>query len=97
MTPKLAGALDALKQLQSAAEDTADKITKRINTESLPALKRAEAGAHKSIDGVHNVVDDIDEFVNALAGHNGGDPLDSSEPQSQTTDAAPRSSEVAQK
>ncbi len=97
MTPKLAGALAALKQLKSTAEDVADKITKRVNEESMPALLAAEKGAHGSIDAVHTIVDDIDEFTEALKGSNGGGPLDESETQSSsgadTTEL--RSSDVA--
>lgn len=98
MTPKLAGALEALKQLKSKAEDVADGVTKRINTVSMPALLAAEKGAHGAIDTVHTVVDEIDEFTDALKGSNGGDPLDKSETQSgggTTATDQLRSSDVA--
>lgn len=93
MTPKMAGALELLKQLKSAGDDVADKITKRITEETMPALLKASEGAHGTIDSMHTVVDDIDEFTNALKNTNGGDPLDTSKTQSGTV--VPRSSEVA--
>lgn len=97
MTPKLAGALAALKQLKSKAEDVADTITKRVTEESMPALLAAEKGAHGSIDAVHSVVDEIDEFTDALKGSNGGGPLDAQDKPSgsgTSTDQL-RSSDVA--
>ena len=92
MTPKLAGALAAIKQLRSVGDDVADRITKRIAEETMPALLKASDSAHKSIDSMNTVVDDIEEFTDALTKTNGGDPLDDSATQSES---APRSSDVA--
>jgi hypothetical protein len=94
MTPKMAGALMALKKLKSAAEDEADKITKRVNNEAMPALLEATKGAHGSIDGLKTIVDEVVEFTEALKKTNGADPLDGSETQSGDT-ASLRSSDVA--
>jgi hypothetical protein len=95
MTPKMAGALEALKKLRSAADDEADRLTKRIANETMPALMKAVDGAHGSVDKLHNVVDDIEEFTHELTKTNGGDPLDDSAEQSNVTELPPRSSEVA--
>ncbi len=96
MTPKMAGALEALKKLQSAGDDVADKISKRITEVTMPALLNAEKSAHGTIDKMHSVVDDIEEFAGALKSSNGGDPLDGSAKSLDTiVQLPPRSSEVA--
>ncbi len=88
MTPKMRGALDALKKMQHHADEQADKLTKRIHGETLPALDEGFKVANANVDAMHDVVDDIHDFANELKTSNGGDPLEVSEP---------RSSEVASK
>lgn len=94
MTPKLSGALESLKKLQSFSDDEADKLTRRINDKTMPALVDAFKNAHATVDSTHSVVDEIDKFATDLKTTNGGDPLDYSEKQSEEV-VQPRSSEVA--
>ncbi len=51
MTPKLSGALEALKRIQSFAEDEGDKLTKRITSETEPMLVGAFKELRKSNGG----------------------------------------------
>lgn len=95
MTPKLSGALESLKKLRSYADDEADKLTRRINGETMPALVDAFKGAHATVDNTHSVVDEIDAFADELKKTNGGDPLDDSEKPLDDVAAHPRSSVVA--
>lgn len=95
MTPKLSGALESLKKLRSYADDEADKLTRRINDKTMPALTDAFKTAHATVDSTHSIVDDIEGFTDELKKTNGGDPLDYSDSHSDDNAAHPRSSEVA--
>ena len=99
MTPKLGGALEALKKLKSFAEDEGEKLTKRIHDEVEPMLVDAFKGAHTTVDALKTGVDDIVNFCEDLkkVGPNGGDPLTKSDEQSGQPEMPPRSSEVATK
>jgi hypothetical protein len=88
MTPKMRGALEALKKMKHHADEQADKLTRRIEDETVPALTDGFRAAHANVDAMHGVVDELNEFAAELKNSNGGDPLDNS---------APRSSEVAQR
>lgn len=94
MTPKLGIALEAMKKLQSFAEDEGEKLAKRVTEEAMPMLTKTFQGAHAAIDGLHAGMNDITEFCDEIkkVGSNGGDPLPGSSGQSA---APPRSSEVA--
>jgi hypothetical protein len=95
MTPKLRGVAAALAKLKSAVEDDASKLLTRIED----AGKQAESaftGSHGVLDVMNKDVQDIENFVRDLAGHNGGDPLGGSDGTSNII-AHPRSSEVAQR
>lgn len=94
MTPKLSGALESLKKLRSYADDEADKLTRRINDATMPALVDAFKTAHATVDSTHSIVDEIDGFTDELKKTNGGDPLAYSEKPSDEV-VSPRSSEVA--
>ncbi len=96
MTPKLSGALEALKKLKSFAEDKGTELTKRCEAIE-PELIKAFEGAHASVDKVQTGVQDIADFTEALKRTNSGDPLDGSDPQSNVSKLPPRSSEVAQR
>jgi hypothetical protein len=95
MTPKMRGALEALKKMKHHADFEAEKLAKRIEGETMPALVDGFKVAHANVDAMHSVVDEIKEFADELKNSNGGDPLDDSEKQSDG--GAPRSSEVASK
>lgn len=94
MTPKMRGALEALKKMKHHADFEADKLTKRIEGETMPALAEGFKTAHVNVDSMHSIVDDINDFAKELQNSNGGDPLDGFE---QPSSAPPRSSEVANK
>lgn len=96
MTPKLSGALEALKKLKSFAEDEGDKLARRC-VDAEPQLVKAFEGAHASVDKLVTGVQDIVDFTDALNKTNGGDPLDESEKSSTVVAMPPRSSEVAQR
>jgi hypothetical protein len=89
------GALESLKKMRHHADEQAKKLSQRIEGETMPALNEGFKTAHASVDAMHGVVDEINEFANELKNTNGGDPLDGSETQSEMH--APRSSEVASK
>lgn len=90
MTPKMQGALDALRQMQHHADTQAEKLTHRIMNETMGKLSEGFKKAHGNVDKMETLADDIDKFADQLGN---GAPLDSSEPLSD----GPRSSEVAQK
>jgi hypothetical protein len=94
MTPKMRGALEALKKMQHHADEQAVKLTRRIETETMPALNEGFKTAHANVDAMHGVVGDINAFAEELKNNNGGDPLEGSEEQSNVV-SHPRSSEVA--
>lgn len=96
MTPKMRGALESLKQLQSHVDVQSDKLTRRINEEVIPKITEQFKKAHGNVDTMVSSVDDISNFGDEIEGQlsNGGLPLDGSETQS---DGQPRSSEVAGK
>ena len=93
-TPRMRGAIESLRQLQSFADDEGEKLTRRINDEVMPRLKEGFRTAHGTVDGFVGQVDEIDNFAKELMGHNGGDPLPSDD-SSQPLPGGPRSSEVA--
>lgn len=97
MTPKMRGALEALKKMKHHADEQAIKLTNRIEGETMPALLEGFKTAHANVDAMHGVVDDINEFAEELKNSNGGDPLDDSEQLSGADGSNPRSSEVASK
>jgi hypothetical protein len=92
-SPKMRGALEALKKMHHHAEEEAVKLTRRIEGETMPALVEGFKTAHANVDGMHGIVDEIKEFADELKKTNGGDPLEDSEKS--YTEVAPRSSDVA--
>jgi hypothetical protein len=50
MTPKMRGALEALKKMQHHADYEAEKLTKRIEGETMPALVDGFKVAHSNVD-----------------------------------------------
>lgn len=89
MTPKLRGALQALEMLKHDAESDADEIVARIG-DLQTRRKAAKAKTHGALDQTANSLGDIEEFVGALEGSNGGPPLEgSSESSVDSGSAAP--------
>jgi hypothetical protein len=76
-TPKLQGLAKAMAMLESGLEDGAGKLLSKIesvNSRGLAAL----AKGHVKVDSKAGLVAEIESFVTALEGSNGGDPLDNS-------------------
>jgi hypothetical protein len=76
-TPKLQGLAKAMKMLESDLEDGAGKLLAKIeavNDRGLIAI----AKGHVKVDAKAGLVAEIESFVTALEGSNGGDPLEDS-------------------
>lgn len=70
MTPKLQGALQALKLLQHDVEADADEIVAKAA--DLQARRQAaKTKTHSALDMAGNSLGDIESFVGALEGSNG--------------------------
>ncbi len=98
VTPKMRGALESLKQLQSHVDNQSEKLTRRISDEVMPKITQQFTKAHSNVDTMVTSVGEISDFGDEIEGklHNGGDPLDGSKSSSgNTDDKSPRSSEVA--
>ncbi len=91
MTPKLSGLASALGKFRHDTEVDADKLMLRLNGVD-QRRKAAIAKTHGTLDAAEGGIKEVEDFVDALEGHNGGDPLDVS-----STPSGVRSSEVAQK
>lgn len=89
MTPKLQGALQALEMLKHDADNDADEIVARV-ADLQTRRKAAKNKTHGALDKTANSLGDIEEFVSALEGSNGGPPLqesaDSSASSGQTSE-----------
>lgn len=87
-TPKLQGLAKAMAMLEHNMEDGAGKLLKKI--ESVGARGEAALSkGHTKIDGIGSRVAEVESFVTALEGANGGDPLDDSLVPSELTGPAP--------
>ncbi|KRQ03083.1 hypothetical protein [Bradyrhizobium manausense] len=74
-TPKLQGLAKAMAMLEHNMEDGAGKLLAKI--ESLGSRGEAAlAKGHTKIDGIGSRVAEVESFVTALEGANGGDPLE---------------------
>lgn len=76
-TPFLQGLTKAMDMLEHGLESDA----KGLMTKILSVGERGKAAmvkGHARIDGVASRIAEVDEFVTAIEGSNGGDPLDSS-------------------
>lgn len=83
-TPKLQGLAKAMKMLEHDLEEGAGKLLAKVEavgTRGVAALAKGNA----KLDAHAGVVGEIEEYVTALEGANGGDPLDDS---SNTSDGA---------
>lgn len=86
-TPKLQGLAKRMAMLEHNMEDGAGKLLDKIEaveTRGVAAL----AKGHTKIDGIGSRVAEVESFVTALEGANGGDPLDDSSESSAHTDVA---------
>lgn len=76
-TPKLQGLAEAMRKLEHGLEAGAGKLLTKI--ESVDSRGHAAiAKGHAKVDGKAALVADIESYVAALEGANGGDPLDDS-------------------
>jgi hypothetical protein len=76
-TPKLQSLAKEMAMMESGLEDGAGQLLTKIqavNTRGLAAL----AKGHQKVDAKASLVTEIEGFVTALEGSNGGDPLDDS-------------------
>lgn len=76
-TPKLQGLAKALSMLEHDMEHGAGKLIARIEDVGSRG-KAAMAKSHSKLDGIGSQVAEVESFVTALEGANGGDPLDDS-------------------
>src|SRR5664279_2647855 len=76
-TPKLQGLAEAMKKLEHGLEDGAGKLLAKIETVGSRG-HAAIAKGHQKMDSSAAIVAEIETFVSALEGANGGDPLDDS-------------------
>lgn len=74
-TPKLQGLAKAMAMLEHNMEDGAGKLLAKIEAVG-DRGEAALAKGHTKIDGISGRVAEVEEFVTALEGANGGDPLD---------------------
>jgi len=90
MTPKLQGALQALKVLQHDVETDAEEVITKVT--ALQARRQAaKTKTHTALDSAGSSLGDIEQFVEGLEGTNGAP---NSSGGSDAT-SAPRSSDVA--
>jgi hypothetical protein len=83
-TPKLQGLAKAMAMLEHNMEDGAGKLLAKIESVG----ERGEVAltkGHTKIDGIGSRVAEVESFVAALEGANGGDPLDDSSAPSAVT------------
>lgn len=80
-TPKLQSLATAMAMLEHNMEDGAGKLLTKIQTVGERGTT-AFAKGHAKVDGIGSRVAEVESFVVALEGANGGDPLDSSAPSS---------------
>lgn len=76
-TPKLQGLAKAMAMLEHDLEDGAGKLLAKIETVGSRGAA-AIARGHQKIDGKAAIVEEIESYVAALEGANGGDPLEGS-------------------
>lgn len=94
-TPKLQSLAKAMKMLESDLEDGAGKLLSKVEalgTRGLAALAKGNA----KMDAHAGVVGEIESYVTALEGSNGGDPLDDSSTTSAQSVATPALDTAAQ-
>ena len=92
MTPKLQGALQALKMLQHDVEADADEVIRKA-ADLQERRRAAKTRTHAAMDSAGSSLGEIEEFVSALEGDNGA-PNSSG---GSASPSAPRSSDVAQR
>jgi hypothetical protein len=76
-TPKLQGLAEAMKKLEHDLEDGAGKLMVKVDALG-PRGQAALAKGHQKVDSKAALIGEIETFVTALEGANGGDPLDDS-------------------
>jgi hypothetical protein len=84
-TPKLQGLAKAMAMLEHNMEDGAGKLLAKIEAVGTRG-EAALANGHTKIDGIGSRVAEVESFVTALEGANGGDPLDDLSTPSAPTD-----------
>lgn len=86
-TPKLQGLAKAMAMLEHNMEDGAGKLLAKIEAVGARGEAALTSG-HTKIDGIGSRVAEVESFVTALEGANGGDPLDDSSVPSAVTEPA---------
>ena len=90
-TPKLQGLAEAMKKFEHGLEDSAGKLLAKIEQVGSRG-QTAIAKGHQKIDGKAALVAEIENYVTALEGANGGDPLEDSSDSSEQSEAEPEKS-----
>lgn len=92
MTPKLQGVLQSFSLLKHNVEADAEKLANRVQTAD-SKRKQLFAGAHDTLGKLDSDMKDIEDFLGAIEGSNGG-PLESS--QASSVDAGATSQDQPQ-
>ncbi len=80
MTPKLQGALQALKMLQHNVESDADEVVARVS-ELDARRKAAKDRTHATLSAAGSSLGEIEEFVAGLEGDNGAPEPEPKKPE----------------
>ncbi|SHJ70275.1 hypothetical protein SAMN05444159_1269 [Bradyrhizobium lablabi] len=76
-TPKLQSLAKAMAMLEHDLEDGAGRLLTKIEAVGARGVAAITKG-HQKVDGKAAIVGEIESYVAALEGSNGGDPLDDS-------------------
>lgn len=83
-TPKLQSLTKAMAMLEHNLEADAEKLLTKVVAVGERG-KAAFVKSHAKVDGIGSRVDEVEKYVAALEGSNGGDPLDDSSSSSETS------------
>jgi hypothetical protein len=87
-TPFLQGLTKAFDMMEHDLEEGAKDLTTKISSVGSRG-KAAFVKGQQRIDGVVSKVAEVEKFVTALEGSNGGDPLDNSSTTSEASTGTP--------
>jgi hypothetical protein len=88
MTPKMAGVLQKFNLLKHNIEADMDELSVRVDRADAQR-ETVKVKSHQSLDTVSTSMNDIEEFLTALDGSNGG-PNSSGQPSPRSSDVAKR-------
>jgi hypothetical protein len=83
-TPKLQSLTKAMAMLEHNLEADAEKLLTKVVAVGERG-KAAFVKSHAKVDGIGSRVDEVEKYVAALEGSNGGDPLDDSSASSEAS------------